>query len=196
MVLSLLELLSAAPNCWRMESFIATISALFVGFVAGLITGLLHTKGKINALLSGILMMIALYSINFRIMGKSNVPLFKKKHYYKNYWVLAELKIDEGIKSGLLHIGLGDFSKNLGNFYHYVILSFLLLKKAIDFFFKTDIGLGIRATGDNETMIRSFSADTDFLKIFGLGLSNAFVAFSGALLLSIMDLVMLVWGLG
>ena len=56
------------------------------------------------------------------------------------------------------------------------------MKKGIDFFLKTDIGLAMRATGDNETMISSFSADTDFLKILGLGISNAIVAFSGALI--------------
>ena len=63
-----------------------------------------------------------------------------------------------------------------------MLLLAYIAKKGIDFFLRTDIGLALRATGDNETMIRSFSADTDYLKILGLGIANALVAFSGALI--------------
>ena len=61
------------------DPFVATLAALIVGFIAGCVTGILHTKGKINPLLAGILMMIALYSINLRIMGRSNVPLLQEE---------------------------------------------------------------------------------------------------------------------
>ena len=166
-----------------MDPFLATFLALIVGFIAGCITGLLHTKGKINALLAGILMQIALYSINLRIMGKPNVPLLQEETVITKltaFW--QSLKIDDAINSVLISCGSwGICSKNMGNFHHHADRC-LYCEKRFDYFLKTDIGLAVRATGDNETMIRSFSADTDFLKIVGLGLSNALVAFSGALI--------------
>lgn len=159
--------------------FLATVAALFAGFLAGTITGLLHTKGKINPLLSGILMMIALYSINLRIMGKSNIPLLTESTVITkltDFWKSTGL--DDIFQSIFSSVGT---PKTWGIFFLMLIVTFLI-KMFIDFFLSTDLGLAIRATGDNETMIRSFSADTDLLKILGLGLSNALVAFSGALI--------------
>jgi putative ABC transport system permease protein len=163
--------------------FIATVCAIIVGFIAGCITGLLHTKGKINPLLAGILMMIALYSINLRIMGRSNVPLLQEETIITKLTAFWQgLKIDGLIESLFVSIGLGNFvPKTWGILIIMLILTYIV-KKGIDYFLKTDIGLAIRATGDNETMIRSFSADTDYLKILGLGIANALVAFSGALI--------------
>lgn len=163
--------------------FLATGIAIIIGFIAGCITGLLHTKGKINPLLAGILMMIALYSINLRIMGKSNVPLLQEETVITkltSFW--QSLKIDDTINSLFQAIGWGDSVPKTWGILIIMLLLAYIVKKGIDFFLKTDIGLAIRATGDNETMIRSFSADTDFLKILGLGLANALVAFSGALI--------------
>jgi putative tryptophan/tyrosine transport system permease protein len=163
--------------------FVATLIAVVVGFIAGCITGLLHTKGKINPLLAGILMMIALYSINLRIMGKSNVPLLQEETVITmltSFW--QSLKIDDAIGSLFQSIGWGEFAPKTWGILIIMLLLAYIVKKGIDFFLKTDIGLALRATGDNETMIRSFSADTDFLKILGLGLANALVAFSGALI--------------
>jgi putative tryptophan/tyrosine transport system permease protein len=157
------------------DPFLATIAALFSGFAAGCVTGLLHTKGKINPLLSGILMMIALYSINLRIMGKANVPLLSEETIITKltaFW--KSLGLDE-----MLSV-LGFVPKTWGILIFMLILSFAV-KLIIDRFLKTEIGLAIRATGNNETMIRSFSADTDILKIIGLGISNGLVALSGAL---------------
>lgn len=166
-----------------MNPFVATFLAILAGFVAGCMTGLLHTKGRINPLLSGILMMIALYSINLRIMGgKSNIPLLREETIITqltSFW--QSIKIDDGI-NGLFHsIGLGEFIPKTWGILIIMLLLTYIVKKAIDYFLKTDVGLAIRATGDNETMIRSFSANTDILKIIGLGLSNALVAFSGAI---------------
>lgn len=162
---------------------IATIAAVFAGFVAGCVTGLLHTKGKINPLLSGILMMIALYSINLRIMGKSNISLLNEETLISqltNFW--KGLGIDDGIEALFVSIGLSNFiPKTWGILFIMLLLAFLV-KVLIDLFLKTDVGLAIRATGDNETMIRSFSANTDTLKVLGLGISNALVALSGALI--------------
>lgn len=163
--------------------FIATAAAIIAGFIAGCVTGLLHTKGKINSLLAGILMMIALYSINLRIMGRSNVPLLQDETVITkltDFW--QSLKIDGMIESLFVRIGLENYLPKTWGILIIMLVLIYVVKKGIDYFLKTDVGLALRATGDNETMIRSFSADTDFLKILGLGIANALVAFSGALI--------------
>ncbi|MFC0475087.1 ABC transporter permease [Robertmurraya beringensis] len=163
--------------------FIATLAALVAGFIAGCLTGLLHTKGGINPLLSGILMMIALYSINLRIMGKSNVPLLSEETVItkiSDFW--TNLNIDQTIGSLFVSIGLADYTPKTWGILLFMLILAFIIKGLIDAFLKTDIGLALRATGDNETMIRSFSANTDTLKVIGLGLSNALVAFAGALI--------------
>ncbi|XEC95178.1 ABC transporter permease [Paenibacillus tarimensis] len=135
--------------------WLATIAAFGGGLAAGACTGLLHTKGKINGLLSGILMMIALYSINLRIMGKPNISLLGLDNLYLNASVSPFL---------------------LG----FIIV--LVAKLLLDAFFRTDLGLALRATGDNARMIRSLGANTDNTKIIGVSLSNGLVALSGALI--------------
>lgn len=149
--------------------FAATCLALVVGFAAGCMTGLLHTAGKINSLLSGILMMIALYSINLRIMGRSNVPLLNEKTIFT---AIQEWAATLGLDAAA--------AKTWGTILSMTLLA-LLFKWFTDWFLQTEVGLAIRATGDNPRMIRSLSANTNLLIILGLGLSNAMVAFSGAL---------------
>ncbi|MGG3799359.1 ABC transporter permease [Metabacillus fastidiosus] len=161
--------------------FIATAAALAAGFIAGCITGILHTKGKINPLLSGILMMIALYSINLRIMGKANVPLLQEDTVFtmiSSWW--EKLGIDQGMQQLLESIGLGAFVPKTWSIVIIMLILIIIIKIVLDYFLKTEVGLAIRAVGDNEQMITSFSANTDTLKIVGLGISNALVAFSGA----------------
>ncbi|MFJ5769628.1 ABC transporter permease [Psychrobacillus sp. NPDC093180] len=169
---------------------IATIVAIIAGFIAGCITGLLHTKGKINPLLSGILMMIALYSINLRIMGftvensvgRPNIPLLNSEtlfSQFNNWW--GSLGVNEAINNVLSGIGVKSLPQTWGTIIIVFVLV-VLIKLIFDWFLKTEVGLAIRATGDNKKMIRSFSANTDNLVIVGLGISNALVAFSGALL--------------
>lgn len=131
---------------------LATALAFAGGLAAGAVTGLLHTKGKINPLLSGILMMIALYSINLRIMGKANIPMLGQET------VLPEGKVLWIMPAVLVAV-----------------------KLAIDWFLHTEIGLALRATGDNAKMIRSFGVNTDYTIILGVSLSNGLVALSGAL---------------
>lgn len=147
---------------------IATFVAIVAGFIAGCITGVLHTKGKINPLLSGILMMIALYSINLRIMGRANVSLLNEDTVFKNLVLYWE-------SSGLANIITVPWAVILVM----TVVTFSM-KLLLDLFLKTEIGLAIRATGDNKRMIRSLSANTDWLIILGLGISNALVALSGA----------------
>ncbi|MFC0274584.1 ABC transporter permease [Metabacillus herbersteinensis] len=163
--------------------FLATGVALVVGFIAGCMTGILHTKGKINPLLSGILMMIALYSINLRIMGRSNIPLLNDVTLFTHlstFWQSIGLEnVLNGIASS---IGLGnDLPKTWSILFFMFIVTFII-KVLTDLFLRTEIGLALRATGDNKRMIRSFSANTDSLTILGLGLSNALVALAGALI--------------
>jgi putative ABC transport system permease protein len=161
--------------------FLATLVALMIGFLAGCITGLLHTKGNINPLLAGILMMIALYSINLRIMGKSNVPLLQEDTVFTlilDFW--NKLGIDAFLQQLFVSIGLEGFIPKTWSIVVTMLVLILVMKYLLDYFLKTEIGLAIRAVGDNQNMITSFSANTDMLKIVGLGLSNALVAFSGA----------------
>lgn len=163
--------------------FLATILAMFAGFVAGCLTGILHTFGKINALLSGILMMIALYSINLRIMGKSNVPLLNTETAITNvrdFWETTGF--DSFFNSVLTSIGLGDSLPRTWGILIFMIVVTFTIKFLTDKFLQTEIGLAIRATGDNKRMIRSLSANTNLTVIFGLGISNAMVAFSGSLI--------------
>ncbi|MBO0962686.1 ABC transporter permease [Neobacillus sp. MM2021_6] len=175
--------LSAVLIANGVDPFIATIAALFAGFAAGCITGLLHTFGKINNLLSGILMMIALYSINLRIMGRSNIPLLNTDTAFTKISDFFEKTgIDSFFNSILTAVGLGDDLPETWGILIFMIFVTFLIKFLTDWFLKTEIGLAIRATGDNKRMIRSLSANTNLLVILGLGLSNALVAFSGALI--------------
>ncbi|MDQ0206026.1 ABC transporter permease [Alkalicoccobacillus murimartini] len=164
------------------DPFVATILAVLAGFVAGCITGLLHTKGKINPLLAGILMMIALYSINLRIMGMPNMSLLNQDTVFRTIregW--SALGIDDGLKSFFGSIGLSAFPSTY-SLLAIMLLLLIIIKFTLDYFLKTEVGLAIRATGDNKRMIRSFSANTDALIILALGLSNGLVALSGSLL--------------
>jgi putative tryptophan/tyrosine transport system permease protein len=163
--------------------FFATIMALFAGFAAGCMTGLLHTFGRINNLLSGILMMIALYSINLRIMGRSNIPLLNTDTAFTKISTFFEnLGINSFFNNLLTMVGLGDSLPETWGILLFMIIVTFTIKFLTDLFLQTEIGLAVRATGDNKRMIRSLSANTNLLVILGLGLSNALVAFSGALI--------------
>lgn len=163
--------------------FVATIISIFAGFAAGCLTGILHTFGKINALLSGILMMIALYSINLRIMGKSNVPLLNQDTSFTSVEsVWAKLGIDSTLNNMMAAVGLGGFQPSTWGILFFMIIVTFMIKFITDRFLRTEIGLALRATGDNQRMIRSLSANTNLLIILGLGISNAMVALSGALI--------------
>lgn len=160
---------------------IATFLALVAGFIAGCLTGILNTKGKINPLLSGILMMTALYSINLRIMGQPNVALLNEDTIFtqiRAFW--SSLGVDETLNGMLTALGVENTPGTWGILVIMIIIT-AIIKFLTDFYLKTEIGLALRATGDNEKMIRSFSANTDYLKIVGLGFSNGLVALSGAL---------------
>jgi putative ABC transport system permease protein len=140
---------------------VATLVAPFAGALAGLVTGTLHTKFSIPPLLAGILTMIGLYSINLRIMGRPNLPLLRQP-------VIFEYVARTG-----LTMRNSEFTLSL-----LVTLVFILI---LFYFLNTETGQALRATGDNEVMMRSLGVNTDRMKIMGLGISNALVALCGAL---------------
>ena len=141
--------------------FLATILAFLAGAMAGMITGIINTKLRIAGLLAGILTMTSLYSINLRIMGRSNIPLLREET------IITILK-DWNLNSR--YITLIAF-----------VLIVFLIKFILDYFLYTEIGMAIRATGDNPVMIESLGVNTDYVKIMGLALANGLVALSGGL---------------
>lgn len=141
---------------------LATLAGALVGAAAGCITGLLYTKGKVDGLLAGILTMIALWSINLRIMGKSNLPMLREETMF------TPLR-DAGILGTWGSIGI-------------LFVGVFVLKLVIDWFLSTDLGLSIQATGNNEKMIRSFGVNTHGTTILTLAISNGLVAGCGAIL--------------
>ncbi len=142
--------------------FLATAIATLSGMLAGFVTGLLHTKLKIPPLLSGILSMTGLYSVNLRIMGKANVPLLKKP-------TIITMVTESGMDASTAALIVG-------------AIGALLVILFLWWLFSTEFGFAIRATGDNPAMISALGVNTDRMKIYGLIISNAFIALSGALI--------------
>ena len=143
--------------------FLAIMWAMAGGILAGGLTAFFHTRLKFTNLLSGILTMTLLYSVNLRIMGKSNIPL------------LGKVSILDITKSWFPQFSLDQLTPFL------FLIMVLLVKLLLDFFLDTEIGMAIRATGDNEQMIQSLGVDIRQTKVMGLCLSNALVALSGSL---------------
>ena len=144
----------AGMNIW-----LAMLLAFLAGCIAGLVTGILHTKFGIPAILAGILTQLALYSVNLRIMsGRANVAL-----NIDEYGILVSLRY---IPKSIL----------VGGAFALVIIGLLY------WFFGTELGAGVRATGCNEAMARANGINTGFNKVLGLVLSNGIVAMSGGLL--------------
>jgi len=142
---------------------VAILWAVIGGILAGGLTAFFHTRLKFGNLLSGILTMTLLYSVNLRIMGKSNIPLLGKTTLIDLVRaIFPTLTVDQ-----------------LTPFLFLFII--LLVKLLLDYFLSTEIGMTIRATGDNEQMIRSLGVDTRITKVIGLCLSNGLVALSGSL---------------
>ena len=142
--------------------FLAILLATISGAMAGFITGFLHTKCKIPAILSGILTQLSLYSINLRMMGRSNIPLLKYDSIFKHIVNLTGLSI---VNSTIL-VG---------------VICIILVIGVMYWFFGTEIGSALRATGSNENMVSALGVDTNFTKILGFMIANALVAMSGAL---------------
>ncbi|RCH55248.1 ABC transporter permease [Mucilaginibacter hurinus] len=138
-----------------------TLPAVIIsGALAGAVTGIIHTKLKINALLAGILVMTALYSVNLTLMGRSNIPLIGTHTLFD----ILQISTDPN-----------------NNAFWILAFFVLILAVKIGYLLKTDFGLAMRATGNSETMIRALGVNTDKMKITGLALANSLTALSGYL---------------
>lgn len=178
--------------------FLATAAGALGGALAGTITGILHTKFNINALLAGILVMTALYSVNLHVMGRSNVPLMQATTLASQSETLGHA-LFSGPSINVLGWSVGSADATA------LILAFLFACAAgatLYAFFRTNLGTAMRATGDNAQMIRALGANVERNIVMGLALSNGLVALSGALLAQYqgfadaqMGIGMVVWGL-
>ena len=134
--------------------YLTLLVALVAGAAAGAITGLIHVKLKVKDLLAGILVMTALYSVNLRVMGKSNIPLFEEDNIFNTEYSMMIT----------------------------IVVLILINKFLLDYLLKTKFGFALKALGDNENLIVSLGLNEEKYKIYGLMIANAFVAFSGAVL--------------
>ncbi|WP_428768665.1 ABC transporter permease [Treponema sp. HNW] len=144
------------------DPLVSLAAAFIAGSFAGAVTALLHTKLKIPGILAGILTMIALYSVNIRIMGKANIPLL-------------------GVTTLMSRVAdLTGAGKTLSSLISGIVFSAAIIA-LLYWFFGTELGSAIRATGTNEHMIRAQGVNTENMKLIGLALSNGLTALSGAL---------------
>jgi putative tryptophan/tyrosine transport system permease protein len=158
---------------------LATGAGVLAGMAAGTVTGLLATKCNINRLLSGILVMTALYSVNLHVMGRSNLPLLDQTTLATRAERFGANLFAGGSEFSVAGwtVGVRDASILISILLFVIVIGALLYA-----FFHTHLGTAMRATGDNPQMIRALGVSVDTLTIFGLALSNGFVALSGALL--------------
>ncbi|RRD34847.1 ABC transporter permease [Fusobacterium nucleatum] len=134
--------------------YLTLLVALVAGAAAGAVTGLIHVKLKVKDLLAGILVMTALYSVNLRVMGKSNIPLFEEDNIFNTEYSMMIT----------------------------IVVLILISKFILDYLLKTKFGFALKALGDNENLIVSLGLNEEKYKIYGLMIANAFVAFSGSVL--------------
>jgi len=158
---------------------LATAAGAAAGAVAGTVTGLLATKCQINPLLSGILVMTGLYSVNLHVMGSSNIPLIDVK-------TLATYAEHVGIRifGGPANLNIAGWAVSVrdASMLVCILLFVVAVCVLLYLFFRTDMGTAMRATGDNPQMIRALGVSVDTATIFGLAMSNGMIALSGALI--------------
>jgi putative ABC transport system permease protein len=178
---------------------LATAAGLCAGLLAGATTGVLHTKFKINGLLAGILVMTALYSVNLHVMGKSNVPLLATTTLASEAERVATRLLGGAVQVNVLgwDVGTRDAAVLVSVFCTVVLVGVILYA-----FFRTNLGTAMRATGNNDQMIRALGVNVGNMIILGLAVSNGLIALAGALLAQYqgfadvqMGIGMVVWGL-
>jgi putative tryptophan/tyrosine transport system permease protein len=159
----------------HLPGYIILPAAIISGGIAGAITGLIHTKLKVNPLLAGILVMTALYSVNLTVMGRSDLPLINTPSLFTSVILVT------------------DPNQNT-----FIILAFfvLIVTLLIGYLLKTDFGIAMRATGNSETMIRALGVNTDRMKIIGLAMANALTAVSGYLITQLQGFADINMGIG
>jgi putative tryptophan/tyrosine transport system permease protein len=178
---------------------LASLAAFGAGMLAGTCTGALHTRFKINSLLSGILVMTALYSINLHVMGRSNLPLLSV-----NTLATQAERIGLRATHGVTAINLAGWEVSVrdASVLCAVAVAVAFTATLLYLFLRTNLGMAMRATGDNVQMIRALGVNDASMIVFGLAISNGLVSLSGALLAQYqgfadvgMGIGMVVWGL-
>jgi putative ABC transport system permease protein len=177
---------------------LATAAAFAAGVLAGTTTAVLHTRFKINSLLSGILVMTALYSVNLHVMGKSNLPLLSER-------TLASMAESAGVRlagAPLVHIAGWEVATRDVAVLVLALAMAALVGLLLYLFFRTNLGVAMQAAGDNPQMITALGVNVDTMIVLGLALSNGLIALAGALLTQYqgfadvqMGIGMVVWGL-
>lgn len=158
-------------------AILAVLVSIVGGALAGMVSGLLHVKLKITNLLSGILVMGMLYSINLRIMkGRANTPIFDSKH-------LLNSNLFKGVDPKITTLVIA-------------ISIVLVVKLLLDIFMKTGLGYLIRGTGDNEQMVKTLGIDVNKIKVIALMISNSFIAFSGSMMCQFLGFADVNMGIG
>jgi putative tryptophan/tyrosine transport system permease protein len=191
--------LAAALLVHQVHPVAATAAALVAGAIAGALTAIIHTRFAVNRLLSGILVMTALYSINLHIMGKSNVPLLSET-------TLATMAEHAGTaltgSANDLVVDGWSLAVRDASMLVWALVLVIAIATLLFAFFRTNLGLAMQAAGDNAQMIRALGVNVDTMLVLGLALSNGLVALSGALLAQYqgfadvqMGIGMVVWGL-
>lgn len=183
-------------NGW--QPLAATAMGFAAGLVAGSVTGVVAMKFGVNRLLSGILTMTALYSVNLRIMGRSNIPLL-------NEYTIVTMAEKAGQRVfGTAEMPLLGWTVSVRDLSLLIVAPLLVAVVSVLLFafFRTNLGTAMRATGDNPQMIRALGGDDRRMVILGLALSNGLIALSGAVLAQYqgfadvqMGIGMVVWGL-
>ena len=156
---------TAALIARGVNPYLTLLAAFAVGALAGVCTGLIHVKGKVRDLLSGIIMMTALWTINLRIAGTSNVPLFSKETIFKNSFL--ESIVPESVQPYTTLI--------------VVILLTVITKLILDFYMNSKSGFLLRAVGDNDKLVTALAKDEGNMKILGLAIANGLIALSGCI---------------
>jgi putative ABC transport system permease protein len=178
--------------------FVATVAGFASGAIAGAATGVLHTKFGINGLLAGIIVMTALYSVNLRVMGQSNVPLLNVPTLTTYAERLGRASIGaDSVSLWGQPVAIRDFLTLV-----FSLAVVVLVGGVLYLFLRTHVGTAMRATGDNDQMMRALGVGVGNMLILGLALANGLVGLSGALLVQYqgfadvqMGIGMVVWGL-
>ena len=157
--------LSAVLISQGMNPYLTLLLSFAAGLMAGTITGLIHVKLKVRDILASIIMMTALYSVNLRIAGKANLPIYNYDNIYNN-----------SLTNHLLGGALSPY-KNL------IIIAIIvvIVKCVLDWYLKTKSGYLLKAVGDNETLVTSMGIDKGKIKILGLAIANGLVSLSGSM---------------
>lgn len=158
---------------WNVLAVIPVV--LICGAIAGTLTGLIHTKLKIDALLAGILVMTALYSINLSILGRSNVPLLEVSNIFSNLQL---------------------FSNPVYNNVSIAVTFIAIITLVIGYVLRTDFGIAMRATGNSASMTRALGINNNRMKIMGLAIANSLTALSGYLVAQFQNFTDINMGIG